>query len=179
MQAASKSAPDLTRRASSADSLQRSRSGSGSGSDTGLRTSCSVGRDLLGGSKRQAHKRAAEFACVVHCGSVRQLARLVSVQEVQGQCGSPAGVGMAAPPGMSEHALGVCGSIRCAAALLHAAHEDDEETAADGDLCSVAQVRFRFVHRAEWLREGSRLIVRDRGDGHVAAAGLIRRAVLG
>jgi hypothetical protein len=102
------------------------------------------------------------------------------MEEVQEQSCGPEGVGMAAPAGLSGQALGVSSSIRCAAALLHAAHEEDEEEMGeDGDFGTVVQARFRFVHRAEWLREGSRLIVRDRADGHVAAAGLVRRAVFG
>jgi hypothetical protein len=41
----------------------------------------------------------------------------------------------------------------------------------------VAEARFRFAQRPEWLHEGARLIVRDRGDGHVAAAGFVTRVL--
>jgi GTPase len=75
--------------------------------------------------------------------------------------------------------------MRCAAALLHAAHAEAgaaggaEGAAGAGGYGSVVQARLRFAHRPEWLREGSRIIVRDRADGHVAAAGLVRLAACG
>ena len=38
---------------------------------------------------------------------------------------------------------------------------------------SVVHARFRFVQRPEWLQIGAKLIVRDRSNGHVAAAGVV------
>jgi hypothetical protein len=40
-------------------------------------------------------------------------------------------------------------------------------------LGTVVAVRFRFTHRPEWMQVGARMIVRDRSDGHVAAAGFV------
>ena len=37
----------------------------------------------------------------------------------------------------------------------------------------IVRVRFRFLQRPEWLRQGARLILRDRSDGHIAGAGYI------
>jgi len=42
-----------------------------------------------------------------------------------------------------------------------------------GGAC-VAAVTLRFQHRAEWLRPGARLILRDRADGCIAGAGIVR-----
>ncbi len=36
----------------------------------------------------------------------------------------------------------------------------------------------RFEHRPEWLRQGSRLVVRDRSTGHVSAAGYVSKVML-
>ena len=38
----------------------------------------------------------------------------------------------------------------------------------------MAAVTLRFQHRAEWLRPGARLILRDRADGCIAGAGIVR-----
>jgi hypothetical protein len=38
---------------------------------------------------------------------------------------------------------------------------------------SVVHARFRFVQRPEWLQVGAKLIIRDRSNGHVAAAGVV------
>ncbi len=42
-----------------------------------------------------------------------------------------------------------------------------------GGAC-VAAVTLRFQHRAECLRPGARLILRDRADGCIAGAGIVR-----
>jgi hypothetical protein len=44
----------------------------------------------------------------------------------------------------------------------------------DPDLGCLALVRFRFVKRPEWLVEGARLVVRDRGGGRAAAVGHVQ-----
>ena len=38
----------------------------------------------------------------------------------------------------------------------------------------VVLATFQFVHRAEWLQPGARLILRDRGGGCIAGAGVVR-----
>ncbi len=40
--------------------------------------------------------------------------------------------------------------------------------------CATA-VTLQFVSRPEWLQQGARLILRDRGDGCAAGAGIVRR----
>ena len=45
-------------------------------------------------------------------------------------------------------------------------------TRARGRGC-IATVQFRFVHRPEWLRTTSCLLVRDRCDGCIAGAGFV------
>ncbi len=39
--------------------------------------------------------------------------------------------------------------------------------------CATA-VTLQFVSRPEWLQQGARLILRDRGDGCAAGAGIVR-----
>ncbi len=39
-------------------------------------------------------------------------------------------------------------------------------------------VRSRFEHKPEWLRQGSRLVVRDRSTGHVSAAGYVSKVLV-
>lgn len=47
-----------------------------------------------------------------------------------------------------------------------------------GDLGCLVRVVLRWQHRPEWLREGAKLLVRDRSDGRIAGAGFVRRAVV-
>ncbi|EFJ52866.1 hypothetical protein VOLCADRAFT_102822 [Volvox carteri f. nagariensis] len=83
---------------------------------TGRRGSASGGKTL--GLRR----RQRSFVTVVHCGSVRQPAYVLMMQQP------------------SDHDMG----------------------------CLV-RVAFRWQHRPEWLREGAKLLVRDRGDGRLEA----------
>lgn len=172
------------------------------------------------GGKQRASKRG-EYAYVVHCNSVRQVARLESMQEVldpaswqqhlqqQGlQQAEDAGGSRAAAAAVPAAALapartqrlveqlpaGISSSIKAAAALLQAGwspspsdHEGGTSSGGSssgcsaggagrlelGSLGSMVQVCMRFLHRPEWLQVGSRLIIRDRADGHVAAAGMV------
>ncbi len=103
--------------------------------------------------------------------------------------------------------LRISASTRAAAALLHSAamaqpgHPPGQSAAVDGtgrplqqpqqhpqpppnpqpaseqDLGCLVRVVFRWQHRPEWLREGAKLLVRDRGDGRVAGAGFVRRVL--
>jgi hypothetical protein len=107
----------------------------------------------------------------------------------------------AGPTGLTRHQRhklpgGLSASIQAAAALLQDQQQWDSPSGAaeDGsssggckpsrsskrhrvdavsDLGSVVCVRLRFTHRPEWMQVGARLIVRDRSDGHVAAAGFV------
>lgn len=173
-----------------------------------------------------------DYAYVIHCNSIRQIARIVHMQEVreidEAQPGSEQGLGscnsstsnssesvtshpeefatshqlsVVAPPQHSVSGRTYCGglsaSIQAAAALLQDRHQPFSSPTAGGassggasgsrgaegvrrsragnssDLGSVVSVRFRFTHRPEWMQVGARLIVRDRSDGHVAAAGFV------
>lgn len=152
---------------------------------------------------RSKSKRSlvSEHTVVIHCGNVRQLARVVEMQEVPDD-----GVAVAGPPGGQQALLRLqmSPSVRAAAALLHAKWrgkaggggggggadvaqsqgaggvEEDREVAGLGrDFGCLVRVRLRFVSRPEWLRAGARLIVRDRSDGHVAGAGCVLRLIDG
>lgn len=71
-------------------------------------------------------------------------------------------------------------AIAAAAALLEdpATSEPDSpseagSTALSGGGC-IVMVTFQFLHRAEWLQAGARLILRDRGGSCIAGAGVVR-----
>jgi hypothetical protein len=143
-------------------------SGEGGG-EGGSPEGCS-GRRRRGGEGGGARK-PGEHCFVVHCNSVRQVARVIEMREPGGRAG--AGGAPASP---------LPRAVAAAAALLQAppggaaglAPEGPGERAAPG----VATVRFRFVHRPEWLQAGARVILRGRSDGHVAAAGCITALLL-
>lgn len=71
----------------------------------------------------------------------------------------------------------ICGSMQAAAAVLRQerlpAGGDGYDCDGAKDFGAVALVRLRFSSRPEWLKPGCRLIVRERNEGHVAAAGFI------
>lgn len=190
--------------------------------------------------KQRSSNKRLDFAYVVHCNSIRQIARVVCMQELRQHAddeeadlehvsssnrevdGTAVATEVAGPdsaeqqqqglPRLQQH-CGLTASIRAAAALLQgassAAAPSDKEASlgsASGDSSSssggsrqrqrarvaagagnnsssvtrrcsdagsVVSVRFRFTHRPEWMQAGARMIVRDRSDGHVAAAGFV------
>ncbi|GIL59837.1 hypothetical protein Vafri_14551 [Volvox africanus] len=170
-----------------------------------------VGGDKAGcRRRRQRTGTACSYVTVVHCGSVRQPAQVLMVQELIDEvpANEPRPEGARSSP-YSCPDLRISASTRAAAALLHSAsvafpaghlHPPLPATAADGsgtsaslsslqppgaqqpildhDLGCLVRVVFRWQHRPEWLREGAKLLVRDRGDGRVAGAGFVRRVLL-
>lgn len=71
-------------------------------------------------------------------------------------------------------------AIAAAAALLEGPQDSEPESppggasnALSGGGC-ISMVTFQFVHRAEWLQAGARLILRDRGGSCIAGAGVVR-----
>ncbi|GLC40915.1 hypothetical protein PLESTF_001055800 [Pleodorina starrii] len=169
---------------------------------------------------RRRNQRAAgagAYVTVIHCGSVRQLAHVLVMQELM-EDGIvdehvPDRRGAASSPYCFPD-LRISASTRAAAALLQnaaaapAGHsygpgQPHAQVAAaavatgppalaplsppqqqqqhclrqppDHDLGCLVRVVFRWQHRPEWLREGAKLLVRDRGDGRVAGAGFVRR----
>ncbi len=175
------------------------RLGLSGGSDSGpgaavLGASAPGGRSVVGELRspgRASRAKRADYTYVVHCNSVRQMARVEVMQEVADHH-SCADLGARSKPGAacSSSPVQLPSSIRAAASLLQAARHSDGSGSESGpqsathgsgaltDVGSVVVARFRFVHRPEWLQEGARLIVRDRSDGgHFAAAGYIRALV--
>lgn len=149
-------------------------------------------------------RKKFDYAYVIHCNSVRQVAKVQHMQEIwdeshqqqaddvnnQQQQQQPV-LGMPTRSSVLSHKAQLSGSIQAAAALLQSAHgvssdrdsgEAKSARSSDwggaSDVGSVVHVRFRFAHRPEWLKVGSRLIARDRSDGHVAAAGFMKSVAL-
>lgn len=179
------------------------------------------------GRKQRRGSSVGSVHLIVHCNSIRQTARVVSMRELRSACEGDARDGEGDDDDDDQqqqqqqqdlqHHCGLTVSIRAAAALLQGAsavHSDREgssgcasgDSSGDGsrrprqrrlggtaaspaaagaaagssgasrrasDAGSVVAVRLRFTHRPEWLQVGARLIVRDRSDGHVAAAGFV------
>ncbi|KAK9803002.1 hypothetical protein WJX73_009078 [Symbiochloris irregularis] len=115
-----------------------------------------------GGRERSGipmRKIGCAYAPVVHCGSIRQAARVTAMQEVsRAELASPA----------HERAIGP--ALAAAAAILGCPDKLGARTGGPG---CIASVTFRFVHRPEWLRTDACLLVRDRSDGCIAGAGFI------
>ncbi|GLI70309.1 hypothetical protein VaNZ11_015260 [Volvox africanus] len=168
----------------------------------------------LGGDKSNCRRRrqragiACSYVTVVHCGSVRQPAQVLMVQELidDGPANEPRPDGASSPYSCPD--LRISASTRAAAALLHSAsvaipagqlhpplpakttdgssnstsmsslqQPGAQQPVLDHDLGCLVRVVFRWQHRPEWLREGAKLLVRDRGDGRVAGAGFVRRVL--
>jgi hypothetical protein len=184
-------------------------------------------------SKQQRSKRY-DYAYVIHCNSIRQIARVVHMREMREEqqqeppnsavnssgssssssCLASCKAADESSPGYTatvgqqqaqlQHCAGLSASIQAAAALLQgqigsdggsgggaesgsnsgdrtratrgsssSRHGRGRGRLAPGDLGTVVAVRFRFTHRPEWMQVGARMIVRDRSDGRVAAAGFV------
>lgn len=120
---------------------------------------------------------------VIHCGSVRQPALVVSMEElVDAESAEQtnnlvvSGCDMTSAVAAAKALRGSSGSAarQSSAGSLHdkegnAQHDADDDT----DFGTLVRVTFRFQQRPEWLLAGSRLIVRDRTDGCTAGAGVI------
>lgn len=68
-------------------------------------------------------------------------------------------------------------AIAAAAALLGEGCNGDgmpPATQGAGSVGCATAVTLQFVSRPEWLQQGARLILRDRGDGCAAGAGIVR-----
>ena len=72
-------------------------------------------------------------------------------------------------------------AIAAAAALLEGSDSSDPDSPPSegasplggSSTGCVVMATFQFVHRAEWLQAGARLILRDRGGGCIAGAGVV------
>ncbi|KXZ52069.1 hypothetical protein GPECTOR_10g1092 [Gonium pectorale] len=149
--------------------------------------------------RRQRSAGGGTYVTVVHCGSVRQPAQVLLMQEMHDETLVGEGVpGVAGAGGSCCEELRISASTRAAAALLHSARSEQpgsptsaaaaaaaaaaagggpRSRPADQDLGCLVRVVLRWQHRPEWLREGAKLLVRDRCDGRVAGAGFVKRVL--
>ena len=128
------------------------------------------GREGREGRHSRASRGARRAMCthVIHCGCIRQAARLEWMQELpqhaSGRALEVAGVNMTA-------------AAAAAAVLLDAIESRDEDVEdEDGDAESagtLVHAAFEFMWRQEWLVPGMRFVVRDQR-GHVSGVGVIR-----
>jgi len=174
------------------------------GPEPGARGASSPQRGV---QRSRSRAKLSEYTAVIHCGNIRQLARLELLQEVPedlvaaGPVRSLHAPAAAPAPAGSSHGVSSADagalqplhlprSLRAAAALLHApvrgaggergspkAADDADHERLGVDCGCIVMATFRFSHRPEWLRPGARLIVRDRNDGHVSGAGCIQRVM--
>eukprot|EP00879_Flechtneria_rotunda_P009954 GHRR01010410.1.p1 GENE.GHRR01010410.1~~GHRR01010410.1.p1 ORF type:complete len:1136 (+),score=513.58 GHRR01010410.1:867-4274(+) len=203
-----------------------SNSGSAVGDSSLQQAGAQVAGSNAGRRRRLSKQRSkrCDYAYVVHCNSIRQIARVMFMKELRdGEQHSPRSAAVAGaaanqrsnllrfdsssstsssdiepcsmPDAIAASSSNQCGgpkllccglsaSIQAAAALLQGPQWEGDSGGSSSsggrarhvvDLGTVVQVRFRFTHRPEWLQIGARLIVRDRGDGHVAAAGFVTK----
>lgn len=133
---------------------------------------------------------SAMYTPVIHCGSVRQAAQVVVMEElrptqsdayrirhmVEG-CNLTSAVAAAAA--MQDHMCAGTSATKTSSGgnlSSDGSFGDEQLGCADGTAVgTLARVVFKFQQRPEWLMEGSRLIVRDRTDGCIAGAGVIRK----
>ena len=112
---------------------------------------------------------------VIHCGSVRQAALVVAMEELVDAVSSEQANNLIIDGCDMTSAIAAAKALRGSSVgslleKLRSAPTDDDE---DTDFGTLARVTFRFQQRPEWLLAGSRLIVRDRTDGCTAGAGVI------
>ena len=128
------------------------------------------------------------YTPVIHCGSVRQAAQVVIMEELKPDQSHGGG---------SKHMVNGCNltsAVAAAAAMQDcmttgtaagqatlgstvssdgSCGEEQMGSTDDAAVGTLARVVFRFQHRPEWLMAGSRIVVRDRTDGCIAGAGVI------
>lgn len=133
------------------------------------------------------------YTPVIHCGSVRQAAQVMVMEELKPAESTSTG---------SRHMVDGCdltSAVAAAAAMQDCTNagmttgklgsgsnmssdgscgEDQLGCAEGAAFGTLARVVFKFQHRPEWLMKGSRIIVRDRTDGCIAGAGVIQKLFL-
>lgn len=109
----------------------------------------------------------SSYAPVIHCGSVRQAARVVSMVEV------PLAEKWQISDACQATGCNLAPAIAAAASLLVHSSVCEDALSQTGGAC-VAIITFCFTHQPEWLLEGSRLVVRDRTESCTAGAGIVR-----
>ena len=133
------------------------------------------------------------YTPVIHCGSVRQAAQVVVMEELRPAESTSMG---------SRHMVDGCdltSAVAAAAAMQDCTNagmttgklgsgsnmssdgssgEDQLGCAEGAAFGTLARVIFKFQHRPEWLKKGSRIVVRDRTDGCIAGAGVIQKLFL-
>lgn len=111
-------------------------------------------------------RRGATYSHIIHCGSIRQEARVIAMQEL---------------PHEHSEQQAVLGGVNMTAAAAAAAvlleyasggeAEEGEEESSDG-AGTLVDVLFQFSGRQEWLVPGMRFVVRDQR-GHVSGVGVV------
>lgn len=175
-----------------ADLAVRGRSGGLVGSES--QTSSSVGRGCRYFDRPSKKRQSAVYTPVIHCGSVRQAAQVLSMEEVKSSDsvspssssshiveGCNLASAIAAAVVMQDYTTGssVLGSAPSGSNMIADGFMGDEASISGSNSAvgTLTRVVFKFQHRPEWLMEGSRIILRDRTDGCTAGAGVIRKLV--
>lgn len=169
------------------------RSGGLAGSES--HGSSSVGRGCRYLDVRPSKKRqSAVYTPVIHCGSVRQAAQVMSMEEVRSSEsvlpsmssshiveGCNLASAIAAAVVMQDYTMrsSVLSSAQSGSNMIADGFMGDEVPlpGSNSAVGTLTRVVFKFQHRPEWLMEGSRIILRDRTDGCTAGAGVIRKLV--
>ena len=120
-----------------------------------------------GQGKVRSTRKAATYSHVIHCGSMRQEAKVVAMEELSHE--------------LPEHHFPVDGghlsAAAAAAAVLLGGSRRRDAGHAPGDYSDCAgtlvKVCFRFTGRQEWLMPGMRFVVRDQ-QGNISGVGVVR-----
>lgn len=133
------------------------------------------------------------YTPVIHCGSVRQAAQVVVMEELKpAESSSTNGRHMVDGCDLTSAVAAAAAMQDCTSAGMSTGKSNSGSNMSSDGSCgedqlgcadrvafgTLARVVFKFQHRPEWLMKGSRIVVRDRTDGCIAGAGVIQKLFL-
>ncbi|KAL0041973.1 hypothetical protein WJX79_010692 [Trebouxia sp. C0005] len=154
----------------------------------------SIGRGCRYLDRPSKKRHSAVYTPVIHCGSVRQAAQVMSMEEVKSSDAVSPSItssrivegcnlvsAVAAAVVMQDYTTGssLLNTAQSGSSMLADGYMGDEASMCENSsgVGTLTRVMFKFQHRPEWLMEGSRVILRDRTDGCTAGAGVIRKLI--
>jgi len=133
------------------------------------------GKEGVDKQRDKTTRSSGAHQVMVHCGGVRQAAGMNTIDYFEIIGGGDADFHFDALM-EDEWARTVAGAKAAAAVLQHAIttrNKNASPPCGEGSVMKTARVKFKFLHRPEWLLPGSRVIFRHKSFGKVVGAGLI------
>ena len=130
------------------------------------------------------------YTPVIHCGSVRQAAQVMVMEELPPSSSTSSGCRHMVDGCDLTSAVAAAAAMQdCTSASMTVGNsQSGSNISSDGSggedqvgcvdaaaVGTLARVVFKFQHRPEWLMKGSRIVVRDRTDGCIAGAGVLQK----